>query len=121
MNFVGMTQFSTALADEAKDAIDYWKEYREERIRVERVAVASEVGSVQSPDKDIYGIQGTVEKVMSLPPGFVLKDAVEFDSVHLVKYNTHEEYKNQCGDHKHHDRIFIAFSTVERISFVDSE
>ncbi|WP_157526055.1 hypothetical protein [Halorientalis sp. IM1011] len=111
------------IANEAKNAIDYWREYKGKRIRIERVKV-TDIGSgnIQQKRKNIHGIEGTVEKVMSLPPGFVLKDAIEFTDAEVLDALierteiSQEDIEQAEGGH---DRIFVSFSSVERITFVE--
>ena len=117
MDISSLSNLSQGLTDEIKDAIDYWREYKGQEIRVERVSYNKKIDSNQVGEKEVFGVQGTVEKVMSLPPGFVLKDATEFNSVHFVEYQV--QNRDELPDSEKHDRIFISFDTVERITFVD--
>jgi len=103
------------LAQESKEAIDYWKEYKDERIRIERVSFSPQYATTSEAKRVRHGVEGTVEKVMTLPPGFVLKDTKEVRDAEIEDMGEPTPTLPQ----DEHDRLFVAFQSVERIVFVD--
>jgi hypothetical protein len=59
------------LTEELKEAIDYWKEYKGETVRIEKTRVKLHNRGPQETIKITHWVEGTVSKVMTLPPGFL--------------------------------------------------
>ncbi|WP_436931504.1 hypothetical protein [Halosimplex halobium] len=108
----------TELAQETKKAIEYWKDYKNQEIRIEQVS-ATVSGSDEKRLR--YGLQGTVVDVLSMPPGFVLEDAIEYYNPETLETGEHGIPEGGAYQPDTHDEIFIAFDSVERIVFVDKE
>lgn len=99
------------LTDELKNAIDYWRRYSGERIRIERTTILND--GYQREIK--IGVEGEVTDVIDLPPGFLLTDAVEFQERRTLTSDS------VSRDETPQDQIFVSFDEAERIVFLDGE
>lgn len=102
-----------SLAKDVKRSYDYWNNYKNENIVIQSVEFSEMDGRIK------YGITGTVEQVQSVPPGFILRDADEFyntETFETGQYGTPVEGRSLTGEH--HDKIFISFDSIDRISFI---
>lgn len=107
--------------EEVKKAIDYWKSYKGQTIRIERVQIDA-METPEKPDKKTkYGVEGTVSEVMALPPGFVLTDAAEFTNPENLNIQPNMRPAKGGSYTEDHTKIFISFESIERIIFVDEE
>ncbi len=105
-----------SLVKDVKKSYEYWKTYRGEDIVIQSVEFSEMEGRIK------YGITGTVDEVQSMPPGFILKDADEFyntETFETGQYGTPIEGHSLTGEH--HDKIFVSFDSINRISFVQDE
>jgi len=108
--------YPLSLVKDVWKSYKYWKTYRGENITVQSVEFSEMEGRIK------YGITGTVEEVQSVPPGFILKDAEEFyntETFETGQYGTPIEGRSLTGEH--HDKIFISFGSIDRISFVQDD
>jgi len=94
------------LADEIGKTVEYMQKYRDKRIRIEYTEIAADADEPKNPVTVTHGIEGTVVKVMSLPPGFILDDAVEF--VNSEK-QTLDDVPPGSVHNKQKGEMFIAF------------
>jgi len=102
------------LTDEIKEAFDYWTEYRGEEIRIEYTQLEADADNPKTPVKITHGVEGTVSNVMSLPPGFVLTDAVEFVN---TEQQTLDDVPPGSAHTEDKGEIFIAFDAIDTIVF----
>jgi hypothetical protein len=104
------------MAEKTEEFIDYWRRYKNERIRIETV---SHGNSRQGITEVRYTIEGKVGTVLSLPPGFLLKDGEDYIDEEPLKSSV------KAGDNVDNSSIysfeekFVAFSSVEQIHFLD--
>ncbi|WP_435074942.1 hypothetical protein [Halorubrum sp. HHNYT27] len=101
-----------SLAKDVKKSYDYWKNYSGEEIIIQSVEFFEMEGRIK------HGITGTVDEVQSVPPGFILKDADEFyntETFETGQYGIPIDGRSLTGEH--HERIFISFDSIDRISF----
>lgn len=106
------------LAQESKKAIDYWRRYKDEQIRIEYTQLQVPEASPQDIIKTTHGITGVVSKVMALPPGFLLQDAEYF----VNPENQSIEPVPQGGAYtEHKGEMFVSFDSIENIVFEDDE
>lgn len=105
-----------SLAKESKKAIDYWREYRGQTVRVEYTELEYPEGDPQNGLKTTHGVIGEVSKVMALPPGFLLEDAEYFVNPERQNIESVPEggsYRDEKGE------LFVSFDSIERMSFED--
>lgn len=75
------------VADSVSTQIEYWREYKGEEIVIRDYTATreendSEIGpSSESIKQTTYVVRGTVDDVMSFPPGFRLRDVEEYIEV----------------------------------------
>jgi hypothetical protein len=110
------SHLAQGLTEEVKEAIDYWKEYKGELVRIEHTQI--EVRDVSPPKtvKTTYGVEGTIIKVMTLPAGFLLEDARYFVNPEMQSLDLVPEggsYSEKKGE------MFIAFDSIDEMVFVD--
>ncbi|WP_148414169.1 hypothetical protein [Haloferax sp. KTX1] len=110
--------FPSGLAPELTDgvmkSIDYWKEYRGQVVRIEQTEFEVRDGDPQKTTRITHGVEGTVAKVMTLPPGFLLEDAVYFSNPEkqsLENVPTGASYRDDAGE------MFVSFDSIERMVF----
>ncbi|WP_152420908.1 hypothetical protein [Halorubrum coriense] len=104
------------LTEGVKKAIDYWKEYRGESVRIEYTQIEVSSEDPTEATKVTYGIEGDIKKVMTLPPGFLLDEAVHFvnpESLSLEQVPKGGTYSDQRGE------MFVSFDSIETMSFPD--
>lgn len=106
---------------EVKKAIDYWKSYKGNTIRIEWIQIDAMEASEKPDKKTKYGVEGIVDDVMTLPPGFVLTDATEFTNPENLEIPQNGRVPEGGSYTEDHDKIFISFDSIERIIFVDEE
>ena len=107
-------ELAKGLTEEVKEAIDYWSEYRGELVRIEHTQLEVDEKNPHGAMKTTYGVEGTVKKVMTLPPGFLLEDAMYFvnpESLSLEQVPKGGSYSEEKGE------MFVSFDSIEKMVF----
>lgn len=103
-----------SLTHEIKEGIDYWKDYKGETIRIEDVNVTLGDGTASSAVHTTNAIRGEVEKVMTLPPGFVLRDVTVYTNSTEI---SGDGVPDQAVMDDEHERMFVSFDIMNRVVF----
>jgi hypothetical protein len=118
------------LADRASTQLEYWREYKGERILIRSYSLDNTADNNQyngTYRQISYVIEGEIDDVMSFPPGFGLIDVTEYiymsfflsTAMHgepeLMNNATHYSKQNvrEIG------RKFVAFDAIEQIEWVE--
>lgn len=103
------------LAGQISEKIEYWREYEGRTVTIEYVEYFGDEHMIH-PTKLTYGVEGTISDVRSLPPGFMLTDAVEFthsESLDAQPLPEGGAYSQEKGE------MFVSFENIERMVFDD--
>jgi len=110
--------------DTASDYIEYWREHKGEEVVIRKHQINSEAQGRHGISQTSYITRGTISRVLSLPPGFVLEDVKEVivlsdlemlfgpdaTEVEKVKPTSEGEQIVRTVDEK-----FVAFSAIEEL------
>ncbi|WP_430639481.1 hypothetical protein [Haloferax volcanii] len=106
-----------SLAGGISEQIEYWRKYRGRRIRIENVNHEHHP-SLASTNEVRYVIEGEISKVMSFPPGFLLKEVSE----RVVE----REVSGMMGSADETDNLiresrerFVSFRAIQQLEFVE--
>lgn len=118
------------LYDRYSTQIEYWEQYEGQRIRIRQRSV-SRTDEENELEKTIrqttYGVEGTVEDVMSYPSGFLLSDVKEYVRISdlgmsgaIGSSEVQHTYGKIHGqqDSRHVDQKFVSFDSIEELEFV---
>lgn len=103
----------------------YWREFKGEKVQIRSHSVkrGTDVDDREGIQQTNYVIEGDVEKVMSVPPGFMLKDVTEYIYLsdygmmgfkEVYEYQTHETRYNR-QDIREVDEKFVSFDSIEQL------
>jgi hypothetical protein len=112
------------LVDKASDYIEYWREHKGEEVVIREHSIRPGLEKRGKIQQTSYITKGTVSKVLSLPPGFVLEDVEEVVAVsdfsmmfgagstkpQAISPTTEGEQVVREVDEK-----FVAFSAIEEL------
>jgi hypothetical protein len=114
------------LADRASTQLEYWREYKGERILIRSYSLDETTDDERYNStyrQTSYVIEGKIEAVMSFPPGFRLCNVTEyiytsfFESTQLHEepelMNTATHYNRQ--NTRKIDQKFVSFDAIEQI------
>ena len=104
----------------------YWREYKGEEIQIRNYSAKRKEGgenSRQAIQQTSYVVEGEIKKVMSVPPGFLLKDVTEytylsdygiFSELGEMEFRVHEDqYRRQ--NIREVDEKFVSFDSIEQL------
>jgi hypothetical protein len=102
---------------------EYWKDYKGERVVI-RTSETNYQGEDNIVKTEIVEIEGTVDDVQALPPGFMLVDVErkyiqENNSMSFIMSGETMTSPGATGDMaiRSIDRKFISFSSIEELEF----
>lgn len=115
-------QAANDLYGEITDSLEAWREYKGERIQIRE----STVDHVKDEHLDVTNvervdtvIEGTVEKVMATPRGFVLTDVKKYVDQNPRMKGPNWELPDEAKEIT--ERKFVSFNSIEEIDFIDSD
>ena len=107
----------------------YWREFSGEKVQIRSHSAkrGTDVDGREGIQQTNYVIEGEIKKVMSVPPGFMLKDVTEY--IYLTDYGmlgvkeefeylTHENRYNR-QDIREVDEKFVSFDSIEQLEKVE--
>lgn len=103
----------------------YWREFDGERIQIRSHSSkrGTDVDDREGIQQTNYVIEGDIEKVMSVPPGFMLKNVTEY--IYLTDYSMvgfHENFEYQTHENRYNrqdirevSEKFVSFDSIEQL------
>lgn len=120
----GLAALST-LSDRLAGQLEFWREYEGERIRIVQYELERGEDGFQQTR---HGVEGTIEDVMSHPPGFMLVDVSEFvatsdfHQLHGLGSTRPQgvaEGPQSSLKTREIDRKFVSFRSIDELEFVE--
>lgn len=111
-------------AGSASEYIEFWREYKGEEILIREHSITAGAGKRGKIQQNTHVIRGTVKKVTSFPPGFLLSDVeeyIEFSDVHLMfgAGSTEPQAAAQGNEGKQTlrevDEKYVSFNSINQI------
>lgn len=117
------------LYDRFSQQIEFWKGYSGQRIRIRQHTLDREDERGTGFKQTNFVVEGTVDDVMSFPPGFLLTDVVEsvqmsdfsmsFTANSTKMYSTHPGPQGQ-QETRRIEQKFVAFDAIEELELAES-
>lgn len=123
----GITHLA-GLLDDANNYFEYWRQYRGEEIVIREHKTISDEEYSNWVQQRVYVIRGTVKKVMSMPPGFLLESVTESivfsDGKATWTANESEMHSFRPGAKgeqvlREVDEKFVSFSSINQLETAD--
>ena len=117
---------SLRLSGQMWQQFQYWREYKGEEVLIRNYSVERKQGEKQSQEhvrQMSYVVKGEIDKVMSVPPGFMLRNVTEY--IYLsdygmfgehgeIEFQTHEDRYNRQNI-REIDEKFVSFDSIEQL------